>query len=189
MAYFKHETALVDSGAQIGDGTRIWAFVNIQKGVVIGKNCNICDHCFIEKNVIIGDKVTIKNGVSVYEGITLEEGVFVGPNATFVNDRYPRSRNPSWELEKSIVKKGATIGANSTIMCGVMVGSYAVVGAGAVVVTDVPAHAILVGNPARQIGWADQDGKRLNEQLQGPSGRRYHETPSGLQLIEGHVHG
>ena len=188
MNYFKHETALVDSGARIGEGTRIWAFVNVQNGVLIGKNCNICDHCFIEKGVVVGDNVTVKNGVSVYDGVTLEDSVFVGPNATFVNDRRPRSRNPHWKLEKALVKKGATIGANATIMCGVTIGAYAIVGAGAVVVKDVPAHAILVGNPARQIGWASHEGERLNEALQSPSGLRYRQASGGLELIEGQAH-
>lgn len=185
MNYFKHSTALIDSGARIGEGTRIWAFVNVQDRVVIGRNCNICDHCFIEKGVVIGDDVTIKNGVSVYEGITLESGVFVGPNATFVNDRHPRSRRADWRMEKSLVRKGATIGANATILCGVTVGSYAVIGAGAVVLKDVPAHAVVVGNPARQIGWASREGERLDADLKSSSGLRYRHTPDGLEPVEG----
>lgn len=187
--YFKHETALVAPGARIGDGTRVWAFVNIQKDAVIGSHGNICDHCFIEKGVVIGNNVTVKNGVSVYEGITLEDGVFVGPHAAFVNDRHPRSRHAGWVLEKTIVKKGATIGANATIMCGVVIGEYALIGAGALVLKDVPAHAVMVGNPARQIGWAAHDGSRLNEALRSPAGVRYRLVPGGLQLIEGQAHG
>jgi acetyltransferase-like isoleucine patch superfamily enzyme len=183
MNYFKHDSALVGAKAQIGDGTRIWAFVNILDGAVVGRNCNICDCSFIEKGVVLGDNVTIKNGVSVFEGVTLEDGVFVGPNAVFINDRFPRSRNPGWRLEKTRIRKGATIGANATILCGVTVGEYAVIGAGSVVLKDIPAHAIVVGNPARRVGWAGRDGHRLDKSLKSPSGERYRETPHGLELI------
>ena len=151
MNYFKHDTAIVGKKAQVGEGTRIWAFVNVMDGARVGKNCNICDCCFIEGGVSVGDNVTIKNGVAVFEGVTLEDGVFVGPNAVFVNDRHPKSRNPGWKLERSLVRRGASIGANATIMCGVTIGENAVIGAGTVVVKDVPARATVVGNPARQI--------------------------------------
>jgi UDP-2-acetamido-3-amino-2,3-dideoxy-glucuronate N-acetyltransferase len=149
MSYFKHDTALVGEKARIGDGTRIWAFVNVQDGAAVGKGCNVCDCCFIEKGVIIGDNVTIKNGVSVFEGVTLEDGVFVGPNAVFINDRHPKSRQPGWKLERTVVKRGASIGANATVMCGVTIGENAVVGAGAVVLKDVPPGVTVIGNPAR----------------------------------------
>ena len=151
MNYFKHDTAIVGKKAQVGEGTRIWAFVNVMDGARVGKNCNICDCCFIEGGVSVVDNVTIKNGVAVFEGVTLEDGVFVGPNAVFVNDRHPKSRNPGWKLERSLVRRGASIGANATIMCGVTIGENAVIGAGTVVVKDVPARATVVGNPARQI--------------------------------------
>ena len=151
MNYFKHPTALVGAKAQIGDGTRVWAFVNIQDGAVVGKGCNVCDHCFVEEGVAIGDNVTIKNGVSVFEGVTLEDGVFVGPHAVFVNDRYPKSRNSNWKLERTVVRRGASIGANATIMCGITIGEDAIIGAGAVVLKDVPARAKMVGNPARPL--------------------------------------
>ena len=160
MAYFKHENALVAKDAVIGEGTRIWAFSNVQSGAVIGKNCNICDCCFIEGGAVIGDDVTIKNGVSVYEGVTLEDGVFVGPNVTFVNDRYPKSRKP-WTMEPITVRKGASLGANSTILCGITIGEGALVGAGSVVVRDVAAHTIVLGNPARKVGAVGPDGKPL----------------------------
>lgn len=188
MSYTKHDTAIVAPDVPIGEGTRIWAFVNVQKGAVIGKNCNICDRCFIEKGAVVGDQVTIKNGVSVFEGVILEDGVFVGPNATFVNDRHPRSRKPDWKLEGVKVCRGASIGANATILCGVTVGTYALVGAGAVVVEDVPAHAVMVGNPARQIGWVAHDGERLNEKLESPSGLKYRQSASGLEQITGEAH-
>jgi len=158
MSYFKHPTALVGEKAVIGDGTRVWAFVNIMDGARLGRNCNICDHCFIEGTVVIGDNVTIKNNVPVYDGVVIEEGVFVGPNATFVNDRYPRSRSEGWKLESTVIRKGATIGANATVLCGITVGECAVVGAGSVVVKDVPPHAVVVGNPARHVNWVGKDG-------------------------------
>lgn len=188
MSYFKHDTAIVAADVKIGEGTRLWAFVNVQSGAVVGKNCNICDRCFVEKGAVVGDNVTVKNGVSVFEGVVLEDGVFVGPNATFVNDRHPRSRKPDWKLEGVKVRRGASIGANATILCGVTVGAYALVGAGAVVVRDVPDHAIVVGNPAKQIGWAAHDGEKLNAKLESPSGLKYRKTASGLEQIKGDAH-
>ncbi len=151
MGYFKHDKALVADGASVGEGTRLWAFVNVQAGAVIGANCNVCDCCYIENNAVIGNDVTIKNGVAVYEGVTIEDGVFVGPNVAFVNDRYPKSRKP-WTLERTLVKKGASLGANATILCGITVGEGALVGAGAVVVKDVAPLTVVAGNPARVIG-------------------------------------
>jgi len=146
----------------VGDGTRVWAFSNIQPRAVVGKNCNICDGCFVENGAVVGDNVTIKNGVSVYDGITLEDGVFVGPHVAFVNDRYPKSRQP-WTLERTVVKKGASLGANSTILCGITVGEGALVGAGSVVVKDVLPFTLVVGNPARAVGKVGADGKPLKD--------------------------
>lgn len=140
----------------------MWAFVNIMDGAVIGRHCNICDHCYVEGKVVIGDNVTVKNNVPVYDGVILEDHVFVGPNATFVNDRFPRSRSAGWTLEKTRVCRGASIGANATVLCGVTIGEYAVIGAGCVVVKDVPPHAVMVGNPARQIGLVDREGRRVS---------------------------
>jgi len=159
MAYFKHQNALVSDEARIGEGTRIWAFSNVQGGAVIGDNCNICDCCFIEGKAVLGHNVTIKNGVAVYDGVTLEDDVFVGPNVAFVNDRYPKSRHAGWEMECTRVKKGAALGANATILCGVTIGEGALVGAGSVVVKDVPARTIVIGNPARKVGQVGTDGK------------------------------
>lgn len=152
MGYFKHEQALVESDT-IGNGTRIWAFVHILPGAVIGAECNICDHVFVENDVTIGNRVTIKCGVQIWDGIELEDDVFVGPNATFTNDNFPRSKVYPEKYNKTIVCKGASIGANATVLSGLTIGSGAMVGAGAVVTADVPSNAIVMGNPARINGY------------------------------------
>lgn len=153
MAYFKHETAIVESVA-IGEGTRIWAFSHILPGATIGRDCNICDHSFIENDVIIGNRVTVKCGVQLWDGTTIEDDVFIGPNATFTNDRYPRSRQRPEQFLRTIVRRGASIGANATILPGLVVGEQAVIGAGAVLTKNAPPNAILVGNPARIEGYS-----------------------------------
>ena len=150
--YFKHETAIVESSS-VGAGTRIWAFAHILPGAVIGAACNICDQTFIENDVRIGDRVTIKCGVQVWDGITLEDDVFVGPNATFSNDPFPRSGQHPERYTRTLVKRGASIGANATILPGLTIGEKAMVGAGAVVTSDVPPMAIVAGNPARIVGY------------------------------------
>ncbi len=132
----------------IGDGTSIWQYVVILSGSVIGTACNICSHCFIENDVVIGDRVTIKNGVQIWDGLRIEDDVFIGPNVTFTNDAYPRSKE-DFELLLTTVQKGATIGANATILPGLTIGSRAMVGAGAVVTKDVPPNAVVMGNPAK----------------------------------------
>lgn len=147
--YFKHSHALVESD-KIGDNTRIWAFVHILPAARIGAECNICDHVFIENNVIIGDRVTIKSGVQLWDGMRIEDNVFIGPNATFTNDRFPRSTQEFTVLETRI-KRGASIGANATILPGITIGENAMVGAGAVVTQDVPDNVLVVGNPAHKI--------------------------------------
>lgn len=149
MDFFVHSHALLESN-QVGKNTRIWAFAHVLPDATIGADCNICDHVFIENDVVIGDRVTIKCGVQVWDGITLEDDVMVGPNATFTNDLYPRSKQP-FELKRTTVKKGASIGANATILCGITIGENAMVGAGSVVLKDVPPNAVVVGNPARII--------------------------------------
>ena len=175
MNYFKHDQALVADGTKIGNDTRIWAFCNIQKGAEIGSDCNICDGCFLESGSKMGNKVTLKNHVCIFEGITLEDHVFVGAGTAFINDRNPRSRagKGSWELEKTTVRQGATIGANATIMCGIEIGTYALVGAGSVVTKNVPAHAIVYGNPAVVQGHVCQCGKKLDDQLVCTCGKKY----------------
>jgi UDP-2-acetamido-3-amino-2,3-dideoxy-glucuronate N-acetyltransferase len=153
MAYFKHELALVESNS-IGDGTRIWAFSHVLPGARIGSNCNICDHTFIENDVTVGDHVTIKSGVQLWDGVTLEDDVFIGPNAAFSNDAFPRSEQYPERFLRTLVKKGASIGANATILPGLVIGENAMIGAGAVVTRDVPPNTILTGNPARISGYA-----------------------------------
>ena len=133
----------------IGKNTNIWQFCVVFPKAVIGDNCNICSHVLIENDVTIGDNVTVKSGVQLWDGVTLEDGVFVGPNVTFTNDLFPRSKNPDWEMRKTVVKKGASIGANATILCGITIGENAMIGAGSVVTKDVPAGELWVGNPAR----------------------------------------
>jgi acetyltransferase-like isoleucine patch superfamily enzyme/dTDP-4-dehydrorhamnose 3,5-epimerase-like enzyme len=152
MEYFKHSHALVES-QNIGVGTRIWAFVHVLPDAQIGADCNICDHVFIENDVVIGDRVTIKCGVQIWDGLRIEDDVFIGPNATFTNDLFPRSKRYPEEFAKTVIHKGASIGANATILAGNSIGQNAMVGAGAVVTKNVPPNAIVVGNPARITGY------------------------------------
>jgi len=144
---FIHPLASVETSS-VGDDTRVWAFAHVLKGAVLGRNCNVGDHCFIENDVRIGDSVVIKNGVSVWDGVTIEDFAFVGPNAVFTNDLRPRAKG-AYELARTLVRHHATIGANATIVAGVTIGEYALVGAGSVVTRDVPPFACVVGNPAR----------------------------------------
>ncbi|MDS4018977.1 MAG: acyltransferase [Candidatus Competibacter sp.] len=137
----------------IGEGTRIWQFVVILPNAKIGRDCNICAHCLIENDVVVGDRVTVKSGVQLWDGIEIENDVFVGPNATFTNDPFPRSKQYPTSFKKTIIRKNASIGANATILPGVVIGQHAMVGAGAVVLADVPEGAVVVGNPATIIKW------------------------------------
>ncbi len=174
MSFFKHERALVHSGAHIGEGTRIWANANILDGAIIGEGCNICDGCFVEGGGIIGNHVTLKNGVAIFDGVTLEDEVFVGAGVAFINDRNPRShRSDAWVLEKTLVKKGATIGANATVMCGLTIGTYAVVGAGCVVISHVLNYTTVVGNPSRVVGYVCHCGRPLNNDLKCSCGASF----------------
>ena len=152
MPYFKHPNAIVES-PNIGDNTRIWAFAHILPGARIGKDCNICDHVFVENEVVLGDRVTVKCGVQLWDGVTVEDDVFIGPNATFTNDSFPRSKKRPEKYEKTVIRRGASIGANATILCGLEIGRNAMVGAGAVVTRSVPPNAVVVGNPARIMGY------------------------------------
>ena len=172
MSHFVHPQALCES-ARIGAGTRIWAFAHVLPGAVVGRDCNLCDGVFIENDVRIGDRVTVKCGVQLWDGVTLEDDVFVGPNATFTNDAFPRSRRKPPQFLRTTVERGASIGANATILPGVTIGRGAMVGAGAVVVRSVPRWAIVAGNPAHIIGYADEA-----ERAKHPAPVRSRETPA-----------
>lgn len=152
MTFFKHENALCES-LNIGDGTRLWAFSHVLPDAVIGEDCNICDGVFVENDVVVGNRVTVKCGVQLWDGVTIEDDVFIGPNVTFTNDIYPRSQQYPEQFLRTVVKAGASIGANATILPGVTIGRGAMVGAGSVVTRDVPELAIVVGNPARIKGY------------------------------------
>jgi len=163
MNYFSHETAIIDENCLIGEGTKIWHFSHIMSGCKIGENCNIGQNVVISPEVVLGNKVKVQNNVSIYTGVICEDEVFLGPSMVFTNITNPRSgivRKDQYE--KTIVKKGASIGANATIVCGHDIGEYAFIGAGAVVTKDVKPYALIVGNPARQIGWMSEYGHRLH---------------------------
>jgi len=162
--YFCHSSSFVDQNVIIGKGTKIWHFSHIQSGAKIGRNCSLGQNVNVGNNVIIGDNVKIQNNVSIYEGVELEDYVFCGPSMVFTNIKVPRSEFPqkgSKYYLKTIVKKSASIGANATIVCGVTIGKYAIVGSGAVVTKDVPPYKLVVGNPAKIIGEIDKEGKRV----------------------------
>lgn len=163
-----HPTAIVDDGAQIGDGSRIWHWVHVSSKARIGKECSLGQNVFVGNDVVIGNNVKIQNNVSIYDAVVLEDDVFCGPSMVFTNVYNPRSAVPrKEEYRKTLVKKGATLGANSTIVCGITIGEYAFIGAGAVVNRDVRPFALMVGVPARQIGWISQHGEKLDLPLQG----------------------
>ena len=168
MSFYQHETAIVDNGAQIGEGSRVWHFVHVCGGAKIGKGVSLGQNVFVGNRVEIGDQCKIQNNVSVYDNVFLEEGVFCGPSMVFTNVYNPRSLiERKDQYRDTVVKKGATLGANCTIVCGVTIGAYAFVGAGAVINKDVPAYALMVGVPAKQIGWMSEFGEQLDLPLQG----------------------
>ena len=168
--YFAHATALIESD-QIGDRTRIWAYAHVLKGAVVGEDCNIGDHCFIEGGAVVGSRVTMKNSNMLWEGVTLEDGVFVGPHVFFTNDLFPRSprlaeaayryQDHGW-MSTTTIQTGASLGAAAVILAGTVIGAFSMVGAGAVVTKNVKPYALVIGNPARQIGWVCKCGQRLH---------------------------
>lgn len=159
--FYSHPNAIVES-SKIGKGTRVWAFAHVLPGAIIGEDCNLCDQTFFENDVKLGDRVTVKCGVQIWDGITVEDDVFIGPNVAFTNDPFPRSKQYPQSFARTLVRKGASIGANATILPGLTIGQYAMVGAGAVVTKDIPAYAIVVGNPARITGYVQADKSPVN---------------------------
>jgi len=177
-----HPTAIVDEGAVIGQGTRVWHWVHVSAGARIGGGCSLGQNVYVASDVVIGDNVKIQNNVSVYDAVTLEDDVFCGPSMVFTNVHNPRSAvNRKDEYRRTLVRTGATLGANCTILCGVTIGAHAFIGAGAVVTTDVKPYALMAGVPARQIGWMSAFGERVPLPLQGSG--RYH-CPNGDELYE-----
>ena len=182
MLYYVDQSAILDDGVQIGEGSRVWHFVHICGGAKIGKNVSLGQNVFIGNKVTIGDSCKIQNNVSVYDDVHLEEGVFCGPSMVFTNVYNPRSLiERKEEYRPTLVKKGATLGANCTVVCGITIGKFAFIGAGAVVNKDVPAYALMVGVPARQIGWMSEYGEKLDLPTQGNgqtlcehTGQKYH---------------
>jgi len=186
-SYYVHPTVALDEGVAIGEGTKIWHFTHLLPRARIGRNCQLGQNVCIGADVVVGDGVKIQNNVTVYNAVTIEDDVFLGPSCVFTNVLTPRAfverKN---EFLPTLVRKGATIGANATVVCGVTIGQYAMVGAGAVVTRDVPDYALVVGNPARFLGWVSRTGERLGPDLVCPrTGERYREGPQGLALAEG----
>ena len=188
MTHYQHPSAIVDEGAQIGEGSRVWHFVHVCAGARIGKGVSLGQNVFVGNKVTIGDKCKIQNNVSVYDNVTLEEGVFCGPSMVFTNVYNPRSLvERKDEYRDTLVRKGATLGANCTIVCGVTIGEFAFVGAGAVVNKDVPAYALMVGVPARQIGWMSEFGEQLDLPLAGDGEAVCSHTGDRYQLLDGQL--
>ena len=188
-----HPTAIIDEGARIGAGTRIWHWVHICSGAIIGSRCSLGQNVLVGNKVTIGDNVKIQNNVSVYDNVTLEDDVFCGPSMVFTNVYNPRSAvSRKNEYRDTLVKQGATLGANCTIICGVTIGAHAFIGAGAVITKDVPAYALMVGVPATQIGWMSRHGERLDLPLSGEgeavcsaTGERYRLREGRVEMLEG----
>lgn len=185
MKSFIHPNAIVES-KNIGANTRIWAFVHILSGAKIGNNCNICDHCFIENDVVIGNNVTIKSGVYIWSGAVIEDNVHIGPCVTFTNDLHPRSKQ-AFKIEPITIRRGASVGANSTILAGVEIGEYAMAGMGSVITKNVKRQALVYGNPAKQHGWIDEEGNKLKKKKENiwisEKGNLYKETSAGLTKV------
>ena len=182
MSYFKHESSYVDEGCEIGDGTKIWHFCHVQKGARIGENCIFGQNCNVANDVVIGSNVKVQNNVSIYTGTIIEDDVFLGPSCVLTNVTNPRSQVNRHNLyEKTLLRRGCTIGANATIVCGITIGRYAFIGAGAVVAKDVPEYALMVGVPGRRVGWMSRHGLPLRD----PDSNGIYTCPeSGLRYRE-----
>lgn len=184
MSYFVHSTSIIDGNVDIGKGTKIWHFSHVQSYSSIGENCILGQNVYIGEGVKIGDSVKIQNNVSVYQGVKLEDYVFCGPSVVFTNDLNPRSKYPkNGHYLKTLVKEGVTIGANATIICGITIGSWSLIGSGAVVTKDIKDYALVVGNPARQVGWVCECGIKLNSNLEClECGKIYDVKEDGLKI-------
>ncbi|MBO7492879.1 MAG: N-acetyltransferase [Bacteroidales bacterium] len=188
--YFAHETAVLDEGCQIGDDSRIWHFSHVMSRAVIGRNCVIGQNVMIANKVTLGNNVKVQNNVSVYEGVTCEDDVFLGPSMVFTNVINPRAFiERKSEFQPTLVRRGATVGANATIVCGHIIGRYAMIGAGAVITHDVPDYALMTGNPARQTGWVSESGCRLDFDEKGfavcpDSGQKYQLSDHQVKRVE-----
>lgn len=168
MSFFAHETAVIDDGCEIGSGTKIWHFSHIMPGCKIGENCNLGQNVLISSKVVLGNNVKVQNNVSVFEGVICEDDVFLGPSVVLTNVINPRSTiSRKNEYKSTLIKKGASIGANATIICGIVIGEYAFIGAGAVVTKNVSAYALVIGNPSKQVGWMSEHGHKLQFNNQG----------------------
>jgi UDP-2-acetamido-3-amino-2,3-dideoxy-glucuronate N-acetyltransferase len=188
MSWFKHDSAIVDDGASIGEGTRIWHWTHVSAGAAIGRGCSLGQNVFVGNAVTIGDNVKIQNNVSVYDNVILEDDVFCGPSMVFTNVYNPRSHvSRKDEYRTTVVRRGATLGANCTIVCGVEIGHFAFVAAGAVVNRDVPAYALMAGVPARAIGWMSDHGERLDLPLTGSGETECPHTGTRYRLEDGRV--
>lgn len=182
--YFVHSTAEVSEQAKIGENTKIWNLVQVRENAHIGSNCILSKNVYIDANVIIGNNVKIQNNVNVYHGVIVEDDVFLGPSMTFANDMYPRAFNKDWKITNTLVKKGASIGANATIRCGVTIGQYSMVGSGSVVTKNVNPYELVVGNPAHFIGYVCYCGMKLEETLKCPAcGKIYKKENDELEEI------
>lgn len=184
---FVHPNGICDS-EDVGQGTRVWAFAHVMRGAKVGRDCNIGEGCFVENGAVLGNRVTVKNGVSVWDRVVVGDHCFLGPHCVFTNDRAPRS-HPDYRTgpagwESTVLREGATIGANATLLCGITLGAWSFVAAGAVVTRDVGNHAMVAGNPARQIGWVCHCGRRLPESLRCTCGRAYAEAEDRLEPVE-----
>jgi acetyltransferase-like isoleucine patch superfamily enzyme len=168
---FVHPSADVEDGAKVGEGSKIWHIAHVRSSARIGAGCVIGRNVYVDANVIVGDLVKIQNNVSVFQGVTIEDEVFVGPCAVFTNDLRPRAQNPDWKITPTLVRRGASIGANATIVCGVEIGPYAMVAAGSVVTRDVLPYQLVVGNPARPRGWVDERGEVVSRDPENPPSR------------------
>lgn len=165
---FVHPSADVEDGAQVGAGTKVWHLAHIRSSATVGEDCVIGRNVYVDANTVVGSRVKIQNNVSVYQGVTIEDEVFVGPCAVFTNDLRPRAQNPDWKITPTLVRRGASIGANATLVCGIEVGEYAMIAAGSVVTRDVPPYQLVAGNPARPRAWVNEQGEITSRDLNNP---------------------